>query len=115
MGRNFGDVSVKEARIVAAGLLGEHIDVGARGEGATGFIEADVSVCADSEDLEVNAASVADCLVVVCCGLIVVTGPDVGAVRGSLGEIYAVNKETVDEVRVAFGGGPRAGRRIRRG
>ena len=77
--------------------------MGARGEGPAGLVEADVSVCADSENLEVNAAGVADRLVVVCCSLIVVTGPHVGAVRGALGEVHAVDKETVDEVRVAFG------------
>ena len=74
-----------------------------RGKGSTGLIEADVSVCADSKDLEVNAAGIANRLVIVCCGLVIVAGPDVGAVRGALGEINAINEETVNEVRIALG------------
>ena len=90
MGRNLRNIAIEETSVITTSLFGKNIDVSTRGKGSAGLIEADVSVCADSKNLEVNATGIANCLVVVSRGLLIVAGPDVGAVRGSLGEIYAV-------------------------
>ena len=54
--RHLVDVVAEEPRVVDAGLLGERLDPGPRGERGAGLVEADVSVGADAQDLEVHAA-----------------------------------------------------------
>ena len=96
------DVAVEEARVVAAGLLGEDAHVGARGQGAAGLVEADVAVASDAEDLDVNAAVGLDGLVVGGGAGVEIIAPAVGAVRRALGHVDQVDEVAVDEVRVAL-------------
>ena len=61
---------VEEARVVVAGLLGERLHPGERGERRAGLVEADVAVGADSEDLQVDAAGLRDRALVVVAGVL---------------------------------------------
>ena len=53
-------LAAEKAGVVLAGAGGEGFDAGAGGEGGCWFVEADVAVGADAEQLEVDAACCAD-------------------------------------------------------
>lgn len=53
-------LAAEEAGVVLAGAGGEGFDAGAGGEGGCRFVEANVAICADAEELEVDAACCAD-------------------------------------------------------
>ena len=57
-------LAAEEAGVVFAGAGGEGFDAGAGGEGGCRFVETDMAVCADSKQLEVDAACCADFLLV---------------------------------------------------
>ena len=55
-----GFLAAEEAGVVLAGAGGECFDAGAGGEGGGGFVETDMAVGADAEELEVDASCGAD-------------------------------------------------------
>ena len=66
----------EEPRVVAAGLLGQRLDPGGRGERRAGLVERQVAVAADAEHLEVDAAGLDELRLVGRAG-----GRHVGRVR----------------------------------
>lgn len=89
------------ARVVGARSRGEPLDAGARGQGRPGFVEAEVAVRPDPEDLHVDAAGIDDLLFVVvgpprepCCGS--------GGFRGPVGDVESVRGQPDDGADLAF-------------
>lgn len=84
--RHLADVVVEEARVVDPGLLGQRLDPGAGRERGARLVEADVTVGADTQQLQVHPAGCGERLVVrLACGLHVLGGA-VGAHEGRLGQ-----------------------------
>ena len=71
--RNSHGVSAEEACVRLAGSHGDLLLVGERIDGSAGLVEADVSVSADSEKLEVDSAGCDDLLIVLCCGSLILS------------------------------------------
>ena len=53
-------LATEEAGVILASAGGEGFDAGAGGEGGCRFVEANVAIAADAEELEVDAPSLAD-------------------------------------------------------
>lgn len=67
-----GVLAAKKAGVVLPGAGGEGFDAGAGGEGGCRFVEADVAVAADAEELKVDAAGGGDFILVIaaeCFGI----------------------------------------------
>ncbi|OPZ89433.1 MAG: hypothetical protein BWY73_01509 [candidate division TA06 bacterium ADurb.Bin417] len=95
----------EEAGVVLDGLLGEGLDMGARGQGRTGLVEADMAVAADAQYLEVDAAGLDDPLLVLAavCGGPAVRGAAVRKVDVLLSDVDVAEEVLPHEVVVTLG------------
>src|SRR6188472_4572317 len=58
--RDSVDIPVEEASVVPAGLTGQCFDPGTGGERRAGFVERDVPVGADAQNLKINTSRFGD-------------------------------------------------------
>ena len=92
----------EETGIGLDGTLGEVHHVGLLLEGVAGLVEADVAVMADAQDLDVDAAHVADDLVVPLALRLGVGGQAVGDVGVGGVDVHVVKEVLLHEVAVAL-------------
>src|SRR5699024_5622009 len=91
-----------EARVVDPRLVGQGLHPRARGQRRPRFVERDVPVGADAQDLQVDPARLGDLLLIPRRGGRQVLGGTVGTVDGCLGEVHAGRDLGVDDVAVAL-------------
>ena len=103
VGRDLVEVAVEEAGVVPPGLLGEHLDARAGGEGGAGLVERDVPVRAHAEQLHVHAAGLAQRLLVGGAGARDVRRPAVRTVHGLRGDVRARDELPLDHGAVGLG------------
>src|SRR5690606_6072599 len=96
-------VATEVARVVLARLAGQRGDVRARAEGRAWFVERDVPVRPNAEDLQVDSARGSDHLLVRGARRLEILGEPVRAMHPLGVEIHARDELTVDDVAVALG------------
>ena len=103
LGRHFFNLATEEeASVVLDGLLGEHLRVGAASEGATWFVEGDVAVGTDAEELDVDTTSGGDGVFISLAGGGDVGGETVRNVGLGLVDIDVIKELGLHEVVVAL-------------
>jgi hypothetical protein len=101
--RNPVDVVVEEAGVVTPRLGGQRLDAGPRGEGRAGLVEGDVTVRADAEDLQVDAAGIGDGLLVGTAGGLEVRRESVEALDAGRVDVDLGDEVPLDDVPVPLG------------
>ena len=94
--------AVEEAAVGLDGGLGEVHAVGALHEGVTGLVEADVTVVANAQELEVLVAGGGDGRVVLGAGGLVVLHQSVGHMGVGLVDVHVIEEVHVHEVAIAL-------------
>src|SRR5699024_9999806 len=97
------DVAVEEPSVVTACLRGECLDVGTRLQPGTRLVEADVPVTADSEDLQVDATTAGNRLLIVGALGDEVVRESVGSVYPGRVDVDLAGEVSVDHIAVPLG------------
>ncbi len=92
----------EETRIVLNRLLGQDLRMRPASQGAAGFVEGDVPIRADTEQLNINASGGGDGILVCLAGGCDVLGETIGDVRPRLVDVDVVEELRLHEVVIAL-------------